>query len=79
MFFLVHSPFGPIVLNDFRREQFILVDGEIKLTDLDDIGFQERQCLTENDCSVVFSSSSNFTLRYAVISVIVIASVCPRA
>ena len=63
--FLSHSPYGPVVLNDFRREQFVRVDGDIKLTDVDDMGFQERTCLRDNDCTVTFPST-NFTLRWVV-------------
>ncbi|XP_074640104.1 extracellular tyrosine-protein kinase PKDCC-like [Tubulanus polymorphus] len=61
--YLSHSPYGSLSMNDFRRQQFILAkDGEIKLTDLDDIGFEEPRCETNYDCQTHFSSA-NFTLR----------------
>nr|XP_015906840.1 extracellular tyrosine-protein kinase PKDCC isoform X2 [Parasteatoda tepidariorum] len=41
----------PIALNDFRRQQFIVVDGEPKLIDVDDIGLQEQRCENSPCCS----------------------------
>lgn len=63
LFFLAHSPYGPLVLNDFRHQQFVLVGGEIKLTDMDDVGFQQPSCISDEHCQQYFSSS-NFTIRY---------------
>ena len=59
--YLAHSPYGSILLPDYRRQQFIIVDGEIKLSDMDDMQFEERTCHTDSDCSLYFSAS-NFTL-----------------
>ena len=33
---LAHSPLGSVTLLDFRPRQFVLVEGELKVTDLDD-------------------------------------------
>ena len=62
LYYLAHSPYGSVIVNDFRRQQFILVDGDIKLTDLDDIGFTERECRTDYNCQQYYSSA-NLTLR----------------
>lgn len=35
---LAHSPIGSLAMNDFRRQQFVIVDGVLKLSDVDDIG-----------------------------------------
>ncbi|ELT95075.1 hypothetical protein CAPTEDRAFT_134027 [Capitella teleta] len=59
--YLAQSPFGAVVLNDFRHQQFVLVDGELKLTDVDDVSFKQPSCETSAHCEQFFSSS-NFTL-----------------
>ena len=61
--YLAHSPYGSLSLNDFRRQQFVLVDGDLKLSDIDDVGFLEPKCNSSSQCQQYFSSS-NFTLRY---------------
>uniref|UniRef100_A0A5S6QSB6 Protein kinase domain-containing protein n=1 Tax=Trichuris muris TaxID=70415 RepID=A0A5S6QSB6_TRIMR len=48
--FLASHPSGPIVLNDFRAQQFVVVNGEFKLVDFDDIGLEEPSCQTKVDC-----------------------------
>jgi protein kinase domain-containing protein len=46
-----HSPVGVLGLPDLRRPQFVLVNGNMKLTDLDDIIVGEPVCITNADCS----------------------------
>ncbi|XP_035225478.1 extracellular tyrosine-protein kinase PKDCC-like [Stegodyphus dumicola] len=41
----------PIALNDFRRQQFVIVDGEPKLIDVDDVGLSEPRCDGKPCCS----------------------------
>lgn len=50
-------------MNDFRRQQFVLVDGSLKLSDVDDAGFDEPACSSDSQCVLHFSSA-NFTKRY---------------
>lgn len=50
----------PIALNDFRRQQFIVIDGEPKLIDVDDIGLEEQRCHDKPCCSS--QPSSNVTI-----------------
>ncbi|KAI9558580.1 hypothetical protein GHT06_015368 [Daphnia sinensis] len=45
------SPIGVLGLPDLRRPQFVLVNGHMKLTDLDDIIVGEPSCATNDDCS----------------------------
>ncbi|XP_059475194.1 extracellular tyrosine-protein kinase PKDCC-like [Neocloeon triangulifer] len=47
---LAHSPLGSLAMNDFRRQQFVIVDGILKLSDVDDIGLEEPSCETRTDC-----------------------------
>ncbi|XP_055943587.1 extracellular tyrosine-protein kinase PKDCC-like [Argiope bruennichi] len=47
----------PIALNDFRRQQFIVIDGEPKLIDVDDIGLQEQRCHDKPCCLIPPSSN----------------------
>ncbi|XP_041353612.1 extracellular tyrosine-protein kinase PKDCC-like [Gigantopelta aegis] len=64
--FLSSSPLGSISMNDFRRQQFVLVSGQLKLSDVDDVGFGEPSCADDTNCIVHFSSA-NFTKRMACI------------
>ena len=50
IFYLANNEFGSIVINDFRRQQFIIVDGDVKLTDVDDVSFEEPTCMSDQDC-----------------------------
>ncbi|PSN40559.1 Extracellular tyrosine-protein kinase PKDCC [Blattella germanica] len=47
---LAHSPLGSLSMNDFRRQQFVLVGGTLKLSDVDDLGVGEPECETDTDC-----------------------------
>ena len=58
VYYLARSPYGSVLLHDYRRSQFIVVDGEIKLTDVDDMEFEERTCDTDADCTVYFSAAN---------------------
>ncbi|KAG8193392.1 hypothetical protein JTE90_012194 [Oedothorax gibbosus] len=49
----------PIALNDFRRQQFIVIDGEPKLIDVDDVGLQEQRCSSSPCCSPYDTSNSS--------------------
>ncbi|XP_028845869.1 extracellular tyrosine-protein kinase PKDCC [Denticeps clupeoides] len=61
--FLAHSPLGSVTLLDFRPRQFVLVGGELKVTDLDDASIEETPCSTSSpgDCVMEFPAR-NFTL-----------------
>ncbi|KAF4517346.1 hypothetical protein B566_EDAN011733 [Ephemera danica] len=47
---LAHSPLGSLAMNDFRRQQFVLVNGVLKLSDVDDVGLEEPACDVSMDC-----------------------------
>lgn len=49
-------------MNDFRRQQFVLVDGTLKLSDVDDLGVGEPECLADEDCSVDLQVGMFFNL-----------------
>lgn len=61
--YLSHSPLGSITLLDFRPRQFVLVEGVLKVTDLDDASVEETPCSTLSpfDCLMEFPAR-NFTL-----------------
>lgn len=59
--YLAHSPLGSVTLLDFRPRQFVIVDGELKVTDLDDASIDETLCLSNSDCFMQFPAR-NFTL-----------------
>ncbi|XP_067224012.1 extracellular tyrosine-protein kinase PKDCC [Chanodichthys erythropterus] len=60
--YLTHSPLGSVALLDFQPRQFVMVSGELKLTDLDDASIQEPACQEDSDCLLQFPLR-NFTLR----------------
>ncbi|XP_046885713.1 extracellular tyrosine-protein kinase PKDCC [Hypomesus transpacificus] len=61
--YLAHSPLGSVTLLDFRPRQFVLVAGELKVTDLDDASTEEAPCspFSPSDCVMEFPAR-NFTL-----------------
>ncbi|XP_062851083.1 extracellular tyrosine-protein kinase PKDCC [Trichomycterus rosablanca] len=59
--YLAHSPLGSLTLLDFRPRQFVLVDGELKVTDLDDASVEETPCSSLTDCLLEYPAR-NFTL-----------------
>ncbi|XP_073683535.1 extracellular tyrosine-protein kinase PKDCC [Garra rufa] len=60
--YLSRSPLGSVALLDFQPRQFVMVSGELKLTDLDDASIQEPACQEDSDCLLQFPHR-NFTLR----------------
>ncbi|KFU97013.1 Protein kinase domain-containing protein, cytoplasmic, partial [Pterocles gutturalis] len=58
LFYLAHSPLGSIVLLDFQPRQFVMVDGNLKVTDMDDASTEELSCKTDNDCTLDFPTKS---------------------
>lgn len=60
--YLAQSPLGSLLIRDFKLSQFILVSGEIKLTDFDDVDNEEPACSTKGDC-VVKGAKGNKTLQ----------------
>ncbi|NXL44340.1 PKDCC kinase, partial [Podilymbus podiceps] len=63
--YLAHSPLGSVTLLDFRPRQFVIVDGELKVTDLDDASIEESSCTSNDDCFMEFPAR-NFTLPCSV-------------
>uniref|UniRef100_A0A670I5S7 Protein kinase domain containing, cytoplasmic n=1 Tax=Podarcis muralis TaxID=64176 RepID=A0A670I5S7_PODMU len=59
--YLAHSPLGSVTLLDFRPRQFVIVDGELKVTDLDDASIEEASCTSSRDCFMEFPAR-NFSL-----------------
>lgn len=51
----------PIALNDFRRQQFVVIDGELKLIDVDDVGLREPKC-NQKPCCFNVSEANNKTV-----------------
>ncbi|MPC64178.1 Extracellular tyrosine-protein kinase PKDCC [Portunus trituberculatus] len=49
---LAHSPLGPVLMKDFRREQFVIVDGLLKLSDVDDVVVGDPYCTSAKDCII---------------------------
>ncbi|OXB62480.1 hypothetical protein ASZ78_003868 [Callipepla squamata] len=58
LFYLAHSPLGSIVLLDFQPRQFVMVDGNLKVTDMDDASTEEPSCEEDNDCTLEFPTKS---------------------
>lgn len=58
--YLSNSPIGSLIIRDFKLSQFVMVNGDIKLTDFDDVDNEEPKCLTNRDC-LVSGSTRNKT------------------
>ncbi|XP_069714505.1 extracellular tyrosine-protein kinase PKDCC-like [Phaenicophaeus curvirostris] len=58
LFYLAHSPLGSVVLLDFQPRQFVMVDGNLKVTDIDDAGTEELSCKEDKDCTLDFPTKS---------------------
>ncbi|XP_018416586.1 PREDICTED: extracellular tyrosine-protein kinase PKDCC-like [Nanorana parkeri] len=56
--YLANSPLGSVALLDFQPRQFVLVDGSLKLTDLDDATSEEISCREDADCTLTFPARS---------------------
>ncbi|ESN95229.1 hypothetical protein HELRODRAFT_193594 [Helobdella robusta] len=48
-----------ILINDFRREQFVIVNNDVIISDLDDFTFEGQTCLKDEDC---FVRGHNFSI-----------------
>ncbi|RZF44532.1 hypothetical protein LSTR_LSTR002305 [Laodelphax striatellus] len=55
---LAHSPLGSLSMNDMRRQQFVLVDNTLKLSDVDDVGIAEPTCLQDEQCAIRANNDS---------------------
>ncbi|KFV98818.1 Protein kinase domain-containing protein, cytoplasmic, partial [Eurypyga helias] len=66
LFYLAHSPLGSIVLLDFQPRQFVMVDGNLKVTDMDDASTEELSCKEDSDCTLDFPTKS-FPLKCSVV------------
>ncbi|MGH0189231.1 UNVERIFIED_CONTAM: hypothetical protein FKN15_034131 [Acipenser sinensis] len=52
--YLASSPLGSVCLLDFQPRQFVVVDGELKLSDIDDAVAGELSCREDRDCMLQF-------------------------
>ena len=51
--YMAHSPLGSLLMRDFRFQQFVMVNGTLKITDLDDVSADEPRCINGKlDCAV---------------------------
>ncbi|XP_037995616.1 extracellular tyrosine-protein kinase PKDCC-like isoform X3 [Motacilla alba alba] len=66
LFYLAHSPLGSIALLDFQPRQFVMVEGNLKVTDMDDASTEELSCKEDNDCTLDFPTKS-FPLKCSVV------------
>lgn len=41
---------GPLRISDFRRQQFVFVDGHLRLSDVDDVTLGDISCQSDKDC-----------------------------
>lgn len=47
---LAASPLGSLLMKDFRRQQFVVVEGTLKLSDVDDLVVGDPRCTQDYDC-----------------------------
>ncbi|XP_063003719.1 extracellular tyrosine-protein kinase PKDCC-like [Elgaria multicarinata webbii] len=58
LYYLANSPLGSIALLDFQPRQFVIVNGLLKVTDLDDVSTEELPCKADEDCALEFPTKS---------------------
>ncbi|XP_058018663.1 extracellular tyrosine-protein kinase PKDCC-like [Ahaetulla prasina] len=58
--YLANSPLGSIALLDFQPRQFVMVNGLLKVTDLDDVSTEELTCKRDKDCILKFPTKTFF-------------------
>lgn len=51
--FFHNSPIGRIRIGDFKRDQFRLINGTVKISDLDDLTVEEQSCQDVSDCYIL--------------------------
>ena len=61
MDYLEHSPVGSLGIYDFKASQFVLSNGTIKLSDLDDLSAGEPGCNLNETCRVKVVGESDLT------------------
>ncbi|XP_067136460.1 extracellular tyrosine-protein kinase PKDCC-like [Centruroides vittatus] len=61
LYHLAHSSLGSLLMSDFRRQQFVLVRGKLKLSDVDDIIIGDPKCSSKKNCTSYFPQQ-NLTL-----------------
>ncbi|KAG8126485.1 hypothetical protein E2320_021591 [Naja naja] len=60
LYYLANSPLGSIALLDFQPRQFVMVNGLLKVTDLDDVSTEELSCKRDQDCILKFPTKTFF-------------------
>ncbi|XP_046845027.1 extracellular tyrosine-protein kinase PKDCC-like isoform X2 [Xenia sp. Carnegie-2017] len=55
------SPLGSLVIRDFQLIQFVTVNGDVKISDLDDVTNEGIRCKSNSDC-VIGSKTKNISL-----------------
>lgn len=50
-------------MNDMRRQQFVVVSGELKLVDVDDIGIEEPKCHIDQDCATYMMNLNSNNIK----------------
>nr|XP_034952973.1 extracellular tyrosine-protein kinase PKDCC-like [Zootoca vivipara] len=58
--YLAKSPLGSLALLDFQPRQFVMVNGVLKVADLDDVSTEELSCKGDGDCTLEFPTKSFF-------------------
>ncbi|KAM3919149.1 extracellular tyrosine-protein kinase PKDCC-like [Leptodactylus fuscus] len=58
LYYLANSPMGSIALLDFQPRQFVLVNGSLKVTDMDDATSEEPTCTQDDDCELAFPAKT---------------------
>ncbi|XP_028407704.1 extracellular tyrosine-protein kinase PKDCC-like [Dendronephthya gigantea] len=59
--YLSSSPLGSLVIRDFQLIQFVTINGDLRFSDLDDIGNEGHSCRSKRDC-VIGDLTHNITL-----------------
>ncbi|XP_071513014.1 extracellular tyrosine-protein kinase PKDCC-like isoform X2 [Panulirus ornatus] len=63
LYHLAQSPLGTLLMKDFRREQFVISGGSLKLSDVDDVVIGDHPCTTDQDCAIKDGVKENILIN----------------
>ncbi|KAG7172079.1 Extracellular tyrosine-protein kinase PKDCC-like, partial [Homarus americanus] len=61
---LATSPLGTVLMKDFRREQFVISNGSLKLSDIDDVVIGDPSCASDHECVIKDGVKEDVLVNY---------------
>lgn len=68
LYHLAQSPLGTLLMQDLRREQFVISDGLLKLSDVDDIVIGDPVCTSDMDCTIKDGNKESILIKLSCVN-----------